>query len=186
MLCDLSFILVVDVVSTGRAVSGDAVPPASEQGDIMEIGIASVDTGSLRIHQLDDLLVNPALARNAAIVDVPPDAPEPAGGSLAFSEVCRIIKRRYLAPNCTWASWTNLARVALERQCKAQTIPYPFGPTHIDVGNLFALAHHLPQHVDVAEALERAKLPPEGSHQRAHHHARNVARLLISILQRCR
>jgi len=186
MLRDLSVILVVDVESTGRSPSGDSAPATGDQ-EIIEIGIASVDTGSLRIHQLDDLLVKPSLPRNAALAQISSSIPEQAaGGGLPFNEACRVIKRRYLAPDCTWASWTNCARAQFERQCKIQAVPYPFGHVHIDVSNLFALAHNLPEQLDIIPALEYAKLPIEGATNRAHHTARNVARLLISILERCR
>jgi len=77
-------------------------------------------------------------------------------------------------------------RAQFERQCKIQAVPYPFGHVHIDVSNLFALAHNLPEQLDIIPALEYAKLPIEGATNRAHHTARNVARLLISILERCR
>jgi inhibitor of KinA sporulation pathway (predicted exonuclease) len=185
MLRDLSVILVVDVQSTSRAASDDG--GASDPGEITEIGIASVDTGALRILQLDDLMVTPSQARHAVTAHAGAKIPEPAGASaVPFAEACRIMKRRYLAPDVAWASWTDLTRQRIERQCRSQAIPCPFSGTHITVSNLFALAHNLAQELGVPAAMEQAKLPLEAASPRAHHAARNVARLLISLLQRCR
>ena len=178
MLSDLSVILVVDIQSAGKA--------APDPGEIIEIGIASVDTGALRIHQLDNLFVKPSQPRNG-IRDEVTAPPEPtAVSAVPYNEACRIIKRRYLAPEVTWASWTSCVRTRFERQCRAHAIPFPFNASHITVSNLFALAHQLPREVEIAEAMDLARLSAEGPATGSHHAARNVARLLISVLQTCR
>ena len=45
-------------------------------------------------------------------------------------------------------------------------IPYPFGPTHLNVKTLAAVAYGWSREVGMGEALKRMGLPLEGTHHR--------------------
>jgi inhibitor of KinA sporulation pathway (predicted exonuclease) len=186
MARDLSVILVVDVESTCWSAEGggaaDEAPPG-QQSEIIEIGVAVVDTGSLRIQQCDDLLVKPAHSEVSAFcTQLTTLTPAQVNGGVPFVEACRVLKKRYAAQECSWASWGDYDRSQFERQCRVQTVAYPFGKTHLNVKNLFSLVHALPEELGMAEALAHAGLTLEGTHHRAHHDAKNIARLLIGLL----
>lgn len=185
MARDLSVILVVDVESTCWAPPG--TPPPGETSEIIEIGVAAVDVGSLRIQQCDDLLVKPAASQvSDYCTELTTLTAEQVNGGISFAEACRILKKRYAAPECTWASWGDYDRSQFERQCRGQTVAYPFGKSHLNVKNLYALAHGLTGELGMAEALEREEMKLEGTHHRAHHDAKNIARLLIGLLGKFR
>lgn len=185
MARDLSVILVVDVESTCWAPPG--TPPAGELNEIIEIGVAVVDVGGLRIHQYDDLLVKPVRSQVSAFcTELTTLTQAQVAGGIAFAEACRILKKRYAAQECTWASWGDYDCSLFERQCKVQAVAYPFGKSHLNVKNLYSLVHNLPQELGMAQALAHAGLKLEGTHHRAHHDAKNVARLLIGLLQKYR
>jgi inhibitor of KinA sporulation pathway (predicted exonuclease) len=183
MARDLSMILVVDVEATCWL--GD--PPEGQQSEIIEIGIAALDAGSLRIQQCDDILVKPTKSEVSAYCsELTTLTAEQVARGVTFAEACRVLKKRYQAQECTWASWGDFDRNQFERQCRLQSVAYPFGKTHLNVKNLFALAHGLPGEVGMEEAMEKMELILEGTHHRAHHDAKNIARLLIGLLQKFR
>jgi inhibitor of KinA sporulation pathway (predicted exonuclease) len=185
MARDLSVILVVDVECTCWAPPGD--PPEGERSEIIEIGVAVVDTGSLRLQQCDDLLVKPTNSRVSAFcTELTTLRQEQVDAGMGFADACRVLKKRYAAQECTWASWGDFDRSQFERQCRLQAVPYPFGKSHVNAKNLYALAHALPAELGMAEALEREGLELEGTHHRAHHDAKNIARLLIALLKKYR
>jgi inhibitor of KinA sporulation pathway (predicted exonuclease) len=185
MARDLSMVLVVDVESTCWGPPGD--PPAGQQSEIIEIGVAAVDVGSLRIQQCDDVLVKPthSTVSDFCTQKTTLTAAQVEKG-VTFAEACRVLKKRYQAQECTWASWGDYDRSQFERQCRLHGVGYPFGKTHVNVKNLYALAHGLPAEVGMDEALAHAGLGLEGTHHRAHWDAKNIARLMIGLLQKLR
>ena len=69
---------------------------------------------------------------------------------------------------------------------RAFGISYPFGPTHLNVKNLAAVAYGWSREVGMSEALKRAGLPLEGMHHRGGDDAWNIAGLLCQLLRRIR
>jgi inhibitor of KinA sporulation pathway (predicted exonuclease) len=65
-------------------------------------------------------------------------------------------------------------------------IPYPFGPTHLNVKSLLAVARAWPREVGMSEALKREGLPLEGTHHRGVDEAWNIAAILGRLLRASR
>ena len=85
-----------------------------------------------------------------------------------------------------FASFGDYDAQQFERNCAAFGISYPFGPTHLNVKNLAAVAYGWSREVGMSEALKRAGLPLEGTHHRGGDDAWNIAGLLCQLLRRIR
>jgi inhibitor of KinA sporulation pathway (predicted exonuclease) len=81
-----------------------------------------------------------------------------------------------------FASYGDYDRRQFERQCTTRGIPYPFGPTHLNVKNLFALERRLDREVGMDGALRMLGLPLEGTHHRGGDDAWNIAAILAQLL----
>jgi inhibitor of KinA sporulation pathway (predicted exonuclease) len=183
MARDLSSILVIDIEST----CWEADPPAGQTTEIIEIGLVLLDTQSLTPIATDDLLVKPTQSQVSDFcTNLTTLTADQVNAGISFAEACKILKKKYLAQDRTWASWGDYDRAQFERQCKAQNVGYPFGRSHMSVKNLYALAHGLPHELGMAEALEHARLPLEGTHHRGHDDAKNIAKLLATLLGKFR
>jgi len=179
----LDRILVVDVEST----CWEGNPPPGQMSEIIEIGLCVVDVVALERVVRRSILVRPACSTVSAYctqlttltqADVDP------GVSLA--EACRVLAQEYQSGQRLFASFGDYDRQQFERNCAAFGIPYPFGPTHLNVKNLAAVAYGWSREVGMSEALVRAGLPLEGTHHRGGDDAWNIAGLLCQLLRRIR
>ena len=63
---------------------------------------------------------------------------------------------------------------------------YPFGPTHLNVKNLFSLALGLSSELGIDAACSRMGLTMEGTHLRGGDDAWNIAQIFCLLLKRIR
>lgn len=183
MASRLDRVLVIDVEST----CWEAAPPPGEESEIIEIGICVLDVASADRIARDSIFVRPERSRVGdfcARLTTLTQAEVESG--LSFADACGVLKKRFLAKDRLFASWGDYDRRQFERQCHARGVAYPFGPTHLNVKNLFALVHGLEHEVGIDEALARVGLPLEGTHHRGGDDAWNIARLLSRLLSAAR
>jgi inhibitor of KinA sporulation pathway (predicted exonuclease) len=179
----LDRILVIDVEST----CWDGPPPQGQDNEIIEIGICVIDVAGVIRLEKRSVLVRPERSTVSAFCTALTTlTQEQVAQGIAFGEACLLLKREYLAKERIWASYGDYDRRQFERQCQATGTPYPFGPGHINVKSLFALANALPHEVGMAEALELLRLPHEGVHHRGADDAWNIAGILLALLSRLR
>ena len=101
----------------------------------------------------------------------------------SFPEFCNVLRSEYpKLRDCTWASWGDYDRVQFERNCELYHVRYPFGRTHINVKNLFALKYGLKKEIGITKTLIRMGRSFEGRHHDAMDDASNVARVLRVLL----
>lgn len=179
----LDQVLVVDVEST----CWEGNPPAGQESEIIEIGLCTLDVASLQRLEKRSILVRPersSVSPYCTALTSLTQADVEAGVSL--HEACRILKQEYHARERLWASYGDYDRRQFERNCRARGIAYPFGPSHLNVKNLFAVMQALSHEVGMARALEMLGLPLEGTHHHAGDDAWNIARVLGELLRRGR
>jgi inhibitor of KinA sporulation pathway (predicted exonuclease) len=99
-----------------------------------------------------------------------------------LSDACQYLRQRYQTRQRTWASYGDYDRRQFERQCQRGKVPYPFGPTHLNVKNLYALCYSLEHEVRLAQALEHCGRTFDGTPHRGVDDAWNIAGLLILLL----
>jgi inhibitor of KinA sporulation pathway (predicted exonuclease) len=175
----LDQIIVIDVEAT----CWEGNPPPGQENEIIEIGICPVDVASGRPLEKEGILVKPersTVSDYCTRLTTLTQAQVEKG--ISFAEACAILKSKYRAKDRVWASYGDYDRRQFEKQCQSFRIGYPFGPTHINVKNLFAILHGLPKEVGMSQALELLEFPLEGVHHRAEDDVGNIARILSEIL----
>ncbi|OWK46638.1 3'-5' exonuclease [Fimbriiglobus ruber] len=179
----LDQILVIDIEST----CWDGNPPPGETSDIIEIGICPLDARTLRRLEKRSIIVRPERSSVSRFcTELTTLTPDVVAGGIEFRDACKLLLKEYLADQRVWASFGDYDRKQFERQCRETGAKYPFGPSHLNVKTLFAIARGLSHEVGMAQAVEILGLPLEGTHHRGHDDAWNIAAVLGGVLKSTR
>jgi len=177
----LDQLLVVDIEST----CWESKPPNGQKNDIIEIGVCGVFIGSLTVSHSHSIMVRPTTSTVSSFcTKLTTLTPEMVNEGISFAEACVKLKRDHNSSNRTWASWGDYDRRQFERQCHREDVKYPFGITHLNLKNLFALKMGLTHEVGMDEALRLLDMELEGTHHRAIDDARNIAYIAGHLLAR--
>jgi inhibitor of KinA sporulation pathway (predicted exonuclease) len=103
-----------------------------------------------------------------------------------LSDALRILQDQYQSTSRLFASWGDYDRSQFFRNCRTYDLKYPFGPTHLNVKNLFSAALGLTAELEMDTACQRMGVTLEGSHHRGVDDAWNTAQLLCLLLKRMR
>lgn len=183
MASPLDRILVIDLEATCDE------PKPSWDGEITEIGVAILDCNTLEIVERHTTFVvptnTPITAFCTRLTTITPEMVSVKNGARPFPEAINWLKNLG-AKNRVWASWGDYDRKQFERQCRAENVPYPFGPGHINVKTLFALAKGMSRGIGAKEATEYCDMVWEGTHHRGLDDAVNIARVLGHVLGKAR
>ena len=175
----LDKIIVIDLEAT----CWEGNPPAGESSEIIEIGLCVLDVTTGEREPARALLVKP---RHSVLSpycqQLTTITPEMLEDGLDLAEACAILQNEYLSETRTWASYGDYDRLMLAAQCEALDIPYPFGRSHINVKNLFALQMALEREEGLQKATAMLGLPFEGTIHRGMDDAWNIAAILDMIL----
>lgn len=179
----LDQIIVIDVESTcwqGR-------PPEGQQAEIIEVGVCSVDVATGQRLERQSLLVRPEHSTvSEYCTALTTLTQEQVEGGVPFAVACAILQHHYLCDERSWASYGDYDRRMFEEQCRARGIEFPFGPTHINLKNLLAIASGWPRELGTAEALQTLGIAFEGTEHRGVDDAWNIAGILTYLLLKCR
>ncbi len=179
MARDLKFINVVDVEST--CWEGDT--PAGENSEIIEIGITQLSVAALEVHDKKSILCLPVSSRVSKfcteLTTITQQMLDENG--IRHYEAFQILKKEYRSKDRVWASYGDYDRRMFEKHRD-----YPFGTTHLNVKNLFALTFNCKREVGMFQALEKLGLPLLGTHHRADDDSWNIAHILAALFKRLR
>ena len=179
----LDCILIVDVEAT----CWPGEPPPGQVSEIIEIGLCLLEVATLTRAARRSILVRPArstVSPFCTALTTLTQADVEAGVPLA--QACQALAQEYQAPARLWASYGDYDRRQFERNCSEFGIAYPFGPSHLNVKMLLAIALGLKQEVGMSAGLAALGLPLEGVHHRAGDDAWNIAAILTTILRQAR
>ncbi len=104
------------------------------------------------------------------------------GRGITLVDACSLLAEQYDSTHRTWASYGDFDRIKLMQQCEEWGVPYPFGRSHINVKNLFALQQGFSQEVDLKKATALLGIPFEGTLHRGVDDAWNIAEVLNRVL----
>jgi inhibitor of KinA sporulation pathway (predicted exonuclease) len=177
----LDQIIVIDIEAT----CWDSSPPEGEENEIIEVGICTLDIQTWERLERKSILVKPEKSA------VGPFCTELTGITQAmvdegvtFAKACGILRNDYFSRRRVWASYGDYDRKLFEKQCTARQIKYPFGSTHINIKNLYAIMNGLNREIGLYRVLEQLKLPFEGKAHRGHYDAWNAAVVLAKLMDR--
>ena len=176
----LDTIIVVDVEAT----CWDGTPPVGQTQEIIEVGITQLSSESGERFGKQSILVTPTRSQISPfctqLTTLTPELLNSQGGG--FREACKRMDKQLQTKQRVWASWGDFDRRIFERQCRAMEVPYPFGPTHLNVKTLYALLRTLPKEVGLQEAMRQEGLEFEGTAHRGDDDAWNIAAVLGRLL----
>ena len=175
----LDRIIVVDLEST----CWEGPPPPGQVSEIIEIGVAVVDAASLERVEKHSILVRPVLSQVSEfctrLTTLTADQLASAG---SLADAAQVLRKEFRSKDRLWASWGDYDRRQFERVCGELGVGYPFGPGHLNVKTLFAVAHGLDAELGLDTACQRLGLAFEGTHHRGVDDAWNIAGLLTGLL----
>lgn len=175
--------LVIDVEST----CWEQAPPRGQMSEIIEVGLCVVDLHLLRRVERRSLMVKPMMSEvDEFCTDLTGITAEMVSDAPPLAEAVRILRDEYDAAERLFVSWGDYDRKQFQRNCKTYNLKYPFGPTHLNVKNLFSTAMGFHQELGLDDACQRLGLTMEGSHHRGVDDAWNIARIFCMLLQRTR
>ena len=179
----LDRVLVIDVEST----CWDRKPPRGQISEIIEIGLCTVDLATLERRDKRCIMVKPQRSRISEfcneLTGITDDMVENAGD---LKEAVAILRDEFRSRERLFASWGDYDRGQFQRNCEHYGLEYPFGPTHLNIKNLFSIAYGISRELGIDAALQRVGLQLEGRHHRGVDDAWNIAKLLCLILKRTR
>jgi inhibitor of KinA sporulation pathway (predicted exonuclease) len=182
----LDKIIVVDVEATCWD-NPDGKPPDGQVSDIIEIGICLLDLETLERLGKHSIIVKPSRSTVSPFcTQLTTLTQEVVDKGVSFEMACREMTQRYPLAGRAWASWGDYDRKHFARNCKDLGVPFPFGPTHQNVKNLFAIMAGLSREVSVSDAVRRLGMKFEGTLHRGVDDAWAVAAILADVLKRGR
>ena len=172
-------ILVVDIEAT----CWEYEPPLGETSEIIEVGVTCLGIRDLEVGKKRSILVKPTRSKISAFcTQLTTLREEDLSDAGSLRDACDILRRDYGSEDSAWASYGDYDRNMFEKCCSELSIPYPFGPHHINIKSLFAFAAGLDFGVGTTEALEMLGLRFEGTLHRGSDDSWNVAQILSTIL----
>src|SRR5687768_3802989 len=140
----LDLALVIDVEST----CWDTHPPRGQISEIIEIGLCTVDLHTLERREKRCLMVKPMRSQISEFcTDLTSITPHMVANAEPLEAALLVLTRDYDSRHRLFASWGDYDRGQFQRNCSDYGLEYPFGPTHLNVKNLFAIAHGLNREV---------------------------------------
>lgn len=180
-----SEVLVIDVESTCWELPEKPAP--GEFSEIIEVGLALVDTKKLVILDNASIIVKPSSSRISKFcTKLTSLTQEIVDEGISLEEACKTLQSKYKSSSKTFISWGDYDRKMFEKNCSDYRIKYPFGPRHMNLKNNFTILHGLDREPGMDEALKYLELPLEGTHHRGVDDARNIASILLNTLERFR
>lgn len=176
----MSKIIVVDIEST----CWEKNPPEGEVSEIIEIGICELNVETGEIGKNKGILVKPQHSKISEFCNsLTTLSQEQVDKGVLFSEACKQLVIEYNTKQYTWASYGAYDLNMFKKQCERLEVDYPFSNDHINVKKLFAQKHFLTwKGVGMVAALKRLNLPLEGTHHRGVDDAKNIAKILFTLL----
>lgn len=179
----LDHVLVIDVEST----CWDTRPPRGMFSEIIEVGICLVDVKCLQRVERRSILVRPQNSEVSPFcTELTTLTQSLVETGVPLAEAVRILQVDYRGAERLMASWGDYDRGQFQRNCKDYNLEYPFGPTHLNIKNLFSVALGLPKELGIDEAFQHVGLTLEGTHHRGGDDAWNIAELFCWVMRRLR
>lgn len=161
--------------------------PKNETNEIIEVGLALVDLNSLRIDDNKSILVRPQKSKVSSFcTKLTTLTQDQVDKGVTFEIACNQLRSSWRSKDRTWVSWGDYDRKQFEKQCREASIEYPLGQRHLNLKNLFALAHGLDREIGMDKALDMINLSMQGTHHRGVDDAYNIAMIFIHTMKKFR
>ena len=151
--------------------------------EIIEVGVCAVDVNNFCVMKTQSIIVKPQKSKVSDFcTKLTTLTQSDVDKGVSFKEACDILRKEYKTDLRTWASWGDYDRTQFDRECSFKRIRPPFGRTHINIKNVFAIMNGLKREISVGEALEMKGRKFDGTPHRGMDDAVNIASLFIDML----
>lgn len=155
-----------------------------QKSEIIEIGLCLFDLHRKEQEDARSIIVKPAMSTVSEFcTKLTTLTQADVDKGVSFSEACRMLTKEFDSKLRTWGSWGDYDRAQFERECAAKKVSYPFGRTHINIKNLYAVMNQKKSECAVGQALEQMGLLFDGTPHRGIDDAKNIARIFKGIAQ---
>ncbi len=169
-------IIIIDLEAT----CWQGAVPKGQQNEIIEIGLAVLDTETGEISKNKGILIKPQRSMVSPfcteLTTITQDLLDKNG--VSFEEAIKQLKDQYQPYLYTWASYGQYDLNMLKNQCRLRDIEYPMRGEHINVKTLFTEKFGLTKSQGMNGALHLLNIPLEGTHHRGIDDAKNIAKIL--------
>lgn len=159
--------------------------PVGQENEIIEIGLAVLDSKTGEITQNQGILVKPTRSSVSPfcteLTTITQELLDENG--LSFEEAIKQLVDEYQPHLYTWASYGMFDIKKLKQQCKSFGITYPMRDEHINVKTYFTEKFGVKKARGMKGALNLLNISLEGTHHRGVDDARNIAKILYKCLQ---
>lgn len=157
-------------------------------GDIIEIGIAVVSNDSGKLVKNETIIVNPQDEVSEFCTELTTLKPEFVKQyGISFRDACTKLETDFNSRNHLWVSYGDFDRLHMMRMCGKHMTQYPFGRSHLNIKNMIAVLEQWPKEIGMAGAYNKLlQIPITGVHHRGIDDARNIATILITLLNKYR
>jgi inhibitor of KinA sporulation pathway (predicted exonuclease) len=169
-------IIIIDLEAT----CWQGTVPQGQENEIIEIGLAVLDTETGEITKNKGILIKPQRSSVSPfcteLTTITQDLLDQNG--ISFEDAINQLIDEYNPDLYTWASYGQYDLNMLKKQSKSFGIPYPMGEEHINVKTWFAEKFGLLKPTGMNGALHLLDIPLEGTHHRGIDDAKNIAKIL--------
>ena len=169
-------IIIIDLEAT----CWQSAVPHGQENEIIEIGLAFLDTATGEIIQNQGILIKPQRSVVSPfcteLTTITQDLLDKNG--VTFEEAIDKLTDEYNPDLYTWASYGQYDINMLKKQCKSFSVPYPMGDEHVNVKVWFGEKFGLQKPTGMNGALQLLNIPLEGTHHRGIDDAKNIAKIL--------
>ncbi len=169
-------IIIIDLEAT----CWQGAVPSGQQNEIIEIGLAVLDTETGAISKNKGILVKPQRSSVSLfcteLTTITQDLLDKNG--VSFEDAINQLIDEYNPDLYTWASYGQYDLNMLKKQCKLFGVSYPMGEEHINVKEHFAEKFGLVKPTGMNGALALLNIPLEGTLHRGIDDAKNIAKIL--------
>lgn len=174
-------IIIIDLEAT----CWQTAAPKGQENEIIEIGLAVLDSETGEITKNQGILIKPQRSSVSSfcteLTTITQDLLDKNG--VSFEAAIQKLRNEYNPDLYTWASYGQYDLNMLQKQCKSFGVPYPMAREHINVKVWFGDKFGLEKPTGMNGALYLLDIPLEGTHHRGIDDAKNIAKILHWCLQ---
>jgi len=175
-------VLVIDVEST--CWESLESKPENEESEIIEIGITGVDISKPVITFNESIIVKPKKSKISNFcTKLTTLYQKDVDRGVNYFDACEVLEKEYKSRKKMMVSWGDYDRNMFKQSDDHR---YPFGNRHLNLKATFSLFYGLNKEIGMAQALKYIGIKLEGTHHRGGDDSKNIAKILIHMLEKFR
>jgi inhibitor of KinA sporulation pathway (predicted exonuclease) len=179
---DLTKVLCIDIETTMWRRAKDK--PVNHCPEIIEIGVALVDTSNASIIESASIIVKPSKSKVSEFcTKITKLKQQDVDAGISLEDACRLLRVNFMCQDRPWMVWGNFDKKILQICCKKNEVEYPLSTNYTNYKNLFCMMHGL-KDLKLSDALKLCKLNSFKRTTCGIDTAMNIANLFVSNVEK--